>query len=771
MTSQAVVKDFTVLRTLSGLTVPSVFAEGSVTPGDGGGGAFYYNSADTSSPDNNGTIIVATNGGSTYRYYRIYDDLHLNYFLGSGARDGTTDNTAGFITAVNVAMASSRKLLLDGGPITLNGQTSGGTPIAVLLTSAAAISNSNTLTLTSGSGLAIGQSVIDNGVTYNLTPTAAVTNGIVLTFSSTTGVAPFQIVSGTGIPSGTRVASVTSTTVTLTSVVSVGTENAISFSDRGITTLVTNSSSSGTTLNFASTTGVGVGMDVAGVSIPAGTTVESVGATSITLSQSVSATIATGTPISFYNPGSITVTAISGDTVTLSGNMTVASGATVAFYNMPSLSNISLIGVEVDSIYEGTTQYGGTSFVIIDSSGPVFSLVTNVTIDGCVFYYPDQTEANYNTETGSPMIYPPLITNQWGNKMGAITIKNCRFTNPFDLFVVDAPGGSYGDIFIDSCRGWAVRDYFRFSTGTEVMLISNCLWSIESYGSELNGLTTHNLRNWHIAYSSFQHIVASSSQNAPGAFCSDSYLLGMNTVTRVDLGTVSIPGNTGWVKYSDCGFDGLPCMLSVGQYAGLETTLFSGCTIFQYNYELGAGVRLDSFVRPSDGATISQPIIFCDLGSRVELTVNTLDCDIVDGVVANVFAPNSLDQQMEFGGIFVKAFQGESSHPVLMTINASSTLTGTQSVVAIKNCKFQSIASGGGNWIGVSISNDPGMVHLVGNTFLQPAVAVDLTSASTSLAIGAFSNYSLGSTVEGLRNPSGITVEGSTTSSQTNYWG
>ena len=115
MASPLIVTNISALQTSSGSATDLAAVEYFNTLGDRGGGLFYYNIDDTTSEDNGGTIIVNVPSGR--RYYRVYDELHLDFFLSSTERDGLTDNSVGFANALSAARAANAKLICGPGRI------------------------------------------------------------------------------------------------------------------------------------------------------------------------------------------------------------------------------------------------------------------------------------------------------------------------------------------------------------------------------------------------------------------------------------------------------------------------------------------------------------------------------------------------------------------------------------------------------------------------------------------------------------------------------
>ena len=141
-----------------------------------------------------------------------------------------------------------------------------------------------------------------------------VASGSALTFTGgALGIGPGMTVSGPNIPSGTRVKTVsttttggtTTTTVTLSAPLAGGgvtTTDTITFNAAApapIQIATNNKTTSGNVLPFATTSGIKNGWSVFGADIPAATTVSSVGASSVTLSNAIAAAVPSGALITF----------------------------------------------------------------------------------------------------------------------------------------------------------------------------------------------------------------------------------------------------------------------------------------------------------------------------------------------------------------------------------------------------------------------------------------------------------------------------------------
>jgi Tc toxin complex TcA C-terminal TcB-binding domain len=141
---------------------------------------------------------------------------------------------------------------------------------------------------------------------FKATPDTA--SGLILTFKQVgLGIGPGMPVSGSIITPGTTVATVatspatnpTTTTVTLSAPVTGPAAKLTFNAGTKPVTATTNAAPSGTTLFFPATTGITQGLSVFGANIPAGTTVSTVGGTSITVNQTIPSTVLSGTVVTF----------------------------------------------------------------------------------------------------------------------------------------------------------------------------------------------------------------------------------------------------------------------------------------------------------------------------------------------------------------------------------------------------------------------------------------------------------------------------------------
>ncbi len=143
-------------------------------------------------------------------------------------------------------------------------------------------------------------------ITATTTQDTSASTGSTLTLAATTGITAGMSVNGLNIPNGTTVAAVTPTTVTLSTIVSgeVTSGSTIIFNEPTLPIPVTVSQNvlPGSTVSLSSTSGLANGMLVTGPNIAAGTTVQSVTATTVTINPPVWGDVPKGTIITFTTP-------------------------------------------------------------------------------------------------------------------------------------------------------------------------------------------------------------------------------------------------------------------------------------------------------------------------------------------------------------------------------------------------------------------------------------------------------------------------------------
>jgi hypothetical protein len=211
--------------------------------------------------------------------------------------------------------AGTTKITFSGASSTegiANGMAVNGTSIASGTTVLTSVTTT-TVTLSAGVSGNVKQTDV---LTFNYTikPISANTSvdcpsGRTLTFASTAGIQQDMSVTGPNIPAGTLVQSVNATTVTLNGPVSgdvpAGLEITFLVVVTGLSDIVPFTASTtvdapaGTTLTFASTGGILAGMSVFGTGIAPGTMVESVSATTVTISPAVASDVPLHSVISF----------------------------------------------------------------------------------------------------------------------------------------------------------------------------------------------------------------------------------------------------------------------------------------------------------------------------------------------------------------------------------------------------------------------------------------------------------------------------------------
>ena len=143
-----------------------------------------------------------------------------------------------------------------------------------------------------------------------------------------------------------------------------------------------------------------------------------------------------------------------------------------------TLSSISLFG---DGLTDLGYPYGyiGSQFWITDTQKSPFYLNSNITIDGIVFFYPNQID-----QPSAPIVYPPLFTSAPGaGQVVMLTITNCQITNAYDVLIIPE-NVICGDFVIANNRICAVNTCFTLPNVPEVIYVSNNLFTFGIYQVE-----------------------------------------------------------------------------------------------------------------------------------------------------------------------------------------------------------------------------------------------------------------------------------------------
>jgi hypothetical protein len=231
-------------------------------------------------------------------------------------------------------------------------------------------SGSNVITsLSSVSGLLVGQAITGTGipasatitsinsnaplsitisnnatVTSTVVPTGSVQAGSTLVnlVSDLTSVNAGATITGTGIPAGTTVVS----TGTGPNSITMSAPATISSAVKP-TGIVTNGSA--TVTSVSSVASVAIGQIISGAGIPDGTTVNTIGTNTITMSAPATASSGTAVPLSIGIPETVTVTAPV--TLTVTGSVLTVGSTTVTLS-----SNATITGVNTFSVIVPDTQ-------------------------------------------------------------------------------------------------------------------------------------------------------------------------------------------------------------------------------------------------------------------------------------------------------------------------------------------------------------------------------------------------------------------------------
>jgi hypothetical protein len=143
-----------------------------------------------------------------------------------------------------------------------------------------------------------------------------------------------------------------------------------------------------------------------------------------------------------------------------------------------SLQNIAMVG---DGLTDLGYPYGhiGSQFWITDTQKSPFYLYSSITIDGIVFFYPNQID-----QPSAPTVYPPLLTSAPGSgQIALLTIQNCQITNAYDVLTVPE-NVVFGDVLISGNRICAVNTCFTLPNVPDVVYVTDNLFSFGVYQVE-----------------------------------------------------------------------------------------------------------------------------------------------------------------------------------------------------------------------------------------------------------------------------------------------
>jgi len=181
------------------------------------------------------------------------------------------------------------------------------------------------------------------------------------------------------------------------------------YNKNGVTLTTSATAASGTTLTFASTYWIGIGMTVSATNVPAGTTVVAVNMTTVTLSNAITGSIASGSSIIFYDSGWAPQELY-----------TSAATATGAVLTFPSTAGLTIgMGANGSGLPAASLPSTATCFVVgltlttVTLSFPVSSAVASGTL---ITFTPPGTQSwamtiNAPSALGTNVLYVADTTN------------------------------------------------------------------------------------------------------------------------------------------------------------------------------------------------------------------------------------------------------------------------------------------------------------------------------------------------------------------------
>ena len=405
----------------------------------------------------------------------------------------------------------------------------------------------------------------------------------------------------------------------------------------------------------------------------------------------------------------------------------ITSGGPIVIANaslLPALSYVTIIGSGVIpyGLSSSSTNGIGSTFFITDTVNPVFRISVGVTFRGCNFFWPTQTEAACSANGGNPVAFPPLFSPT-SSSISRVIFDSLVVINAYDFIVADASGDGVGDIVVSKCRIMALRDTLRIRNTSEVIQITDCLFSPEVYDYNMLSGPTYALLFWFSNNSNFIHAIGNGASDVTGnvvnVFGTNSYIYGHRTGIYADTGAA-------WVNLTNVGMDGIQQPWRCDPGGSIITSFHKNSVIFQYNswsqITSQPSALLTMHPTSAPASTITTPAVLADNPTRqFDLDVEFPSCSL--------------------GGC---AFNISGTGVYSVTI-ANSRLTSVQASVTfgyISNCpnaytriscnEFKPIA-GAGQYVGVAVQASAGTVAIADNSFQYPLTCIDLTSASGAL--------------------------------------
>lgn len=193
-------------------------------------------------------------------------------------------------------------------------------------------------------------------------------------------------------------------------------------------------------------------------------------------------------------------------------NKAVAKNGTIIVppgqYLLNGTATVALNNIDIEC--QGTTpnanaNYGtsGATFLLTSTTTQPFTIGSGVRIQGCNFYWPNQTGATVN-----PIVYPPLFTEPAGQNMANFDCDHCRIVNAYDFLDQSscANTDAIGNLSLNDTYGYAIRYWLSICNMPETSTIKGMSADWNLFQNNANQGPNYYLVKWTAANGAFLHV-------------------------------------------------------------------------------------------------------------------------------------------------------------------------------------------------------------------------------------------------------------------------